>query len=391
MTSQTMGICKNHGQFVLKDGCPECIADRLAASEPTPQIVKVRYYSMTTGQASDREYSYYTVDPLEIGNFVQVPVNDRVQLAIVSDVNVPESEIESFKDRMKTIPSGSIRPDPEVAAVEEGAPRFETDLPTEDEIQQAEDEALVEEEHELTRARQEEADPNAWRTGEEEVRIESPALTAIELRPGEDLTVRGYHQEATRMLQYAEARVIKTIADAKLATDDLSLIRKVKKAMDDKRREYIAPADKALKEIRETYTFLMVPILQAEKITKEKQTTFLKEQAEIKRKQEEINLKRMQAAEEEMKLTQELSQPVDLIPEIVVPERIRTDLGTSGLTDHWVYEVVDMALLPDSYKLINNGLLNDHARKHQDTQPIPGVRFYNDPYLATRARKSQEE
>ncbi len=71
-------------------------------------IVKVQYYSMTTGELSPREYSYYSIDRLAVGDIVTVLVRDTTTKAKVTAVDVPEAEIAAFKDKMKTIPAGSV-------------------------------------------------------------------------------------------------------------------------------------------------------------------------------------------------------------------------------------------------------------------------------------------
>uniref|UniRef100_A0A6M3KLS2 Uncharacterized protein n=1 Tax=viral metagenome TaxID=1070528 RepID=A0A6M3KLS2_9ZZZZ len=119
----TVGICP-HGEFELEEGCPQCIAERLVIAEEfdglnaegltlaKPNIVKVQYYSETTGELSPREYTYYSADPLKVGDIVIVPVRDTTGKAKVSAIDVPEAEISAFKDKVKMIPAGSIRTSP---------------------------------------------------------------------------------------------------------------------------------------------------------------------------------------------------------------------------------------------------------------------------------------
>lgn len=211
--------------------------------------------------------------------------------------------------------------------------------------------------------------------------------TALALRPGEDVEARGYFQEALKLLEYADARVITTIEDNKVATDDLSIISKLKKAMDGKRKEYLEPLKVQTEAIRGTYDYLMLPVLEADKITRDKMLGYGKEQDRIRAEQEEINRKRQEAAETEMKLKGELSESVNLV-EVVpgAPKRVSTDMGTTGQRDNWKWGVVDFALLPDEYKVVDNSLLTAVARKHHDQKPVPGVRFYNEPIIAVRAR-----
>ncbi len=210
--------------------------------------------------------------------------------------------------------------------------------------------------------------------------------TALALRPGEDIEARDYHLEATKLLEYAETRTIKTLDDAKTATNDLSIIGKLKKAMEAKRKDKLEPSKLEAESIRETYNYLMEPVLEAEKITKQKQTAFLQEQQRIEREQAEINRKRMEAAEAEMKLKGELTESVNLVEVQEAPSRVQSELGTTGMTDHWKYEVTDILAIPREYLVIDSAMLNAIAKKHHDQKPVAGIRFYNEPYLATRTR-----
>jgi len=214
-----------------------------------------------------------------------------------------------------------------------------------------------------------------------------PEETALVLRPGEDIEVHGYFEEAMKLLEYAEARVIATVEDNKLANDDLSAISKLKKAMDSKRKEYLEPLKVQTEAIRGTYDYLMLPILEADKITRNKMLAFNQAQEWKRREQEEINRKRMEAAEAEMKLKGELSEPVNLVevsPE--TPTTIRTDIGTSGQRDNWKYEVIDILAIPREYLVVDSAMLNAIAKKHHDQKPVPGVRFYNEPIISVRAK-----
>ena len=226
-------------------------------------------------------------------------------------------------------------------------------------------------------------DPNAWRTGEEEKR---PEETALSLRPGEDIEVHGYFKESQRLLEYAEARVIASLEDNKAANDDLNIISKHKKAMEAKRKEYLDPLKAQSDAIRDTYNYLMNPILEAEKITKGKMLAYDAEQRRIRQEQEEINRLRMEAAQAEMKLKGELTESVNLVEVTPEVKKTSTDLGTAGMRDNWQYEVTDVLAVPREYLVIDSAMLNAIAKKHHDAKPVPGVRFFNKPVMAVRAR-----
>jgi len=71
-------------------------------------IIKVRYVAKATGEINSREYTYFSEKPLAIGDLITVPVKDTFSKAKVTAINVPESEIASFKDKVKMIAPGMI-------------------------------------------------------------------------------------------------------------------------------------------------------------------------------------------------------------------------------------------------------------------------------------------
>jgi len=210
--------------------------------------------------------------------------------------------------------------------------------------------------------------------------------TALALRAGEDIEVHGYFEEARGLLKFAKERVIVAIGDAKAATDDLSIIAKLKKTMEAKRKEYLSPLKEQVDAINETYKTLMEPVLEADKITRDKVLAYQQEQARIRAEQEEINRKRMEAAEAEMKLKGELSESVNLVEVIPEAKKVSTDMGSTGMVSHWTYEIVDESVIPREYLVVDTAMLTAIAKKHHDSKPVAGVRFYNNPIIAVRAR-----
>ena len=213
------------------------------------------------------------------------------------------------------------------------------------------------------------------------------AETALALRPGEDVEARGYFQEALKLLAWAQGRVIATLEDNKAATDDLSIIAKLKKAMEGKRKEYLEPLKAQTEAIRETYNYLMTPVLEADKITRDQMLAYTREQEDKRREEERINALRLEAAQAEMELKGELTEPVNLVevsPE--APKRVSTDMGTAGQRENWKWEVIDFSIVPDEYKIINAGMLTPVVKASKGKITIPGVRVYNEPIIAVNVR-----
>jgi len=207
------------------------------------------------------------------------------------------------------------------------------------------------------------------------------------INPRQDESVIALHNEANKLLDYANARTITTLEDAKSATNDLSLISKLRKAMETKRKDYLLPFQEHVKEVNGIYQTLTAPIEQADKVTRAKWTAFTNEQARLKAEQERINNLRMEAAKAEAALNNgEIKESVNLVEVVEAPKRTITDMGSAGQRDNWTYEVVDFNLLPNEYKLPNNSLLNSLAKSVKNTRTIPGLRIYNDPTMVVRSR-----
>lgn len=64
-------------------------------------IIKVKFFkgSLPVG----REYTYFTPEPVDVGDVVDIETNHGKARAMVSQVDVPEAGIATFKDRAKSI------------------------------------------------------------------------------------------------------------------------------------------------------------------------------------------------------------------------------------------------------------------------------------------------
>lgn len=60
-------------------------------------LIKIKF--TRNGTPSGREYAYKSLIPVKIGDLVELPNGT----GIVTAVNVPESEVEGFKDKVKEI------------------------------------------------------------------------------------------------------------------------------------------------------------------------------------------------------------------------------------------------------------------------------------------------
>ena len=363
-----IGHCK-HGEFELIKGCSKCIAEfmNIGKTEKTNQIVKVQYVSETTGEMSAREYTYYSADRLEVGDLVIVPVRDTTGKAKVSAVDVLESEIQAFKDKVKTIPASSVvkqEIDHSIDELEEGL--------------NSEGLTLL---------------PDPMVTLQEELRLSSyhgevvPETTTLTLiKPEANAEVMAFYHQALSLKAFAEARVITCNDDLKPANEDLILIRKVKKSMEERRKDYLKPFQDHVKETNDAFKTLMEPIEQADKINAGKMLAFEAEQRRKRQEAEAIENERLALARREEELTGE--HTVDLTPvekPEAVPEIVRTSMGMTGARDNWKWEVTDINLVPREYLMVNAGMLTPIVKASKGKIVIPGVRVYNEPIMAYRS------
>lgn len=195
--------------------------------------------------------------------------------------------------------------------------------------------------------------------------------------PGTDVEVISYYEEGRKLQSYAESRVITSLEDTKTATDDLSIIARLKKAMEERRRQYLKPHEAAKKAINETYEKLMAPVLAADKITRAKVTAFRQEQDRKRAEAEAIEREKLALARREEALTGEHTvdlTPVDMPPE--QPKIIRSDSGIASSTQNWKFEVVDFNILPNEYKMADEVKIGKVVRATKGTVAILGVRMW---------------
>jgi hypothetical protein len=435
MEERTKGTCP-HGEFYLDEGCPQCIADRQARESGGTNIVKVKYAKKVVDlntrveheEFDGRPYTYFTAEPLALGDVVKVPVTRRggdfpeetQAKALVVEINVPESEIAAFRDKVKTIPSGSKRPPTQAPDL---IPATEVELPPAETPPVAQVASLFDKpahgprrcdvEHLrdypecFEECGKDECDGEPYTQDEgptegehveqlwDEARAAEigwpPGLVTIEHKFGPPTASALFtlYQEAAGLLDYAKKRVIASNADLKPATDDLAIILTCRKAMEARKAEIVGPMRAELDQFYQAFNDLMAPVLEAEKVTKSKVAEFDQEQRRKAAEARRIEDEKARLAREEAALngTGEITVPLETAPSPPpVPERTRTDMGTMYGRDNWKARVVDFKALPDEYKLPNEPLLNTYARTHKGEGSIPGVEFYDDRIVTVRTK-----
>ncbi len=203
----------------------------------------------------------------------------------------------------------------------------------------------------------------------------------IKVNPSRDETVIALLTEVQGLFQWAEVRTIAADVDVKSATEDLSLIAKVKKAIEDKRKEYTNPINEHLKAVNESFKTLTGPLEQADKITRGKILAYRQEQARRAKEAEEINRQKEELARREAAFNG-TGEVIDTTPVVVPPmppAHVRTEVGTLGTMKVRKWEVEDLSKVPLDYLMIDAAKVGKVVRA--GIPSIPGIRIWEEDTL----------
>lgn len=216
---------------------------------------------------------------------------------------------------------------------------------------------------------------------------ETPEITTvIKAFPDRDDSVKALEWEAARLFGFADRLVITIDKDVEFATEDLSFIAKLKRALEEKRKEYVNPINAILKEINDAFKTIVEPLDAADKLTRDKILAYRQEQERKAREIKEINRLRIEAAQREAKLNEgEITESiaiVDVPP--APPSTVRTDVGTLGTKKVTKWGVEDFSKVPDDYKIIDVAKVGRLVRA--GIPSIPGIRIWKETTLKVNTR-----
>jgi hypothetical protein len=255
------------------------------------QLVKVKYSK--DGSYSGREYTYYSEDDLDIGDIVNVPVRDTTGKAMISAIDVPENEIEKFRDKVKIIPAGSV---------------------------------VKEDDEPLNQM------PGFFLPGAEVIKEDKPTIEGktaiITIEPETNAAVISLTAEVNKLRDYALSRVVTSDLELTPLTNDLTLIAKVKKSITDYKEVYIRPIKNHLDSVSGVFNRLLDVLKEADTVNRSKFTAFKAAQEKRARDIEETNRQAQEIAQKQATLNQG-EFTVDTTP-IAVPEPVQKVSTLSG-------------------------------------------------------------
>jgi len=214
--------------------------------------------------------------------------------------------------------------------------------------------------------------------------------TAIAIKPEEDAVVVKLRDEAMRLVSYAQGFEVTNPSDVKRATEDLSLIANIKKALEAKRKEYTEPLNGYLKDINATFKSISGPVEEADRLLRNTVIRFNRRQADLQAeaiKREEL---RQQLAEADAAIMRKTGEILDSPPPAPVVTaapvtKAYTGVGTMGTRKAMKWREVDFAKVPDEYKMLDAIKIGKVVRA--GVTSIPGIEIYPEDGITITAKR----
>lgn len=208
----------------------------------------------------------------------------------------------------------------------------------------------------------------------------------IKVGPEHDPAVLALANEARKLRDYAAARAITCDADLKPATEDLSIIARLKKALAEKKADYLKPIKAHIDAVNAAFTSIMAPLDEADLITRSQVRDYRAAIEKRRLEAEEINRQKQELARREAAFNGEIT--IDTTPvEVPAPvTRVSTDLGTASTMKVYKWELLDIALVPKEYLAVNAGVVTSVVKASKGKIIIPGLRIWEEDTLRVTTR-----
>ena len=217
--------------------------------------------------------------------------------------------------------------------------------------------------------------------------LEAVTETAlIKVNPVNDPAVLALREEALKLQAYALSMVVADVSAAKMATDDLAALSKVKKAIEQKRKEWIDPISTHLAEVNQAFKQFTAPLEEADKCLRGKIMDWKHAEEERKRQIDEVNRLRFEAARLEAKANGgEITESVVILPSPDAPAKtMASDLGSSSTVKLRKWRLVDISQVPAEYLKVDEVAIGKLVRA--GIPAIPGIEIYTEETLRINTR-----
>lgn len=186
--------------------------------------------------------------------------------------------------------------------------------------------------------------------------------------------IKTLEKQVSPLLLEADKYVITSVEEVDKASLFLKKVRDTERSLEAKRLEFTAPLNQSLKAINASFKQLKNPLTQARELLTSKILDW--KRAETKKlEKEEARRRKIQESHEER--GHEIKAPVVL-------ERPEAKIGNTQTRKVWSFKLVDLSLVPEEYKLLNQTLVRQAIR--DGARAIPGVEIYQEEKLSIVGR-----
>lgn len=194
----------------------------------------------------------------------------------------------------------------------------------------------------------------------------------------------------------ADNLVVSNSDEEVFAVEFLSKVKKYKKRAEEIRKSLVGPLNIHVANINAEFKETTIPLTQFEVKIKSIILSYKKEVADQKAKEQKIKEeedRKKFADEQKVKLAEaknrkekkEIKKEEFVLEEAKEEkETVKTDTGTLSTKKVWKFEIVDVKLVPNNYKVIDEKLIRTVVRN--GSREIPGVRIYLDEQINIRAK-----
>ena len=205
-------------------------------------------------------------------------------------------------------------------------------------------------------------------------------------KDGARRAIQAFSGKLAAMRAEAIALVVNSTESAKQATEMIGQVKRLAKAIDERRKEIISEADSFVRFTNGQVKPLADELKEDEAILKRKLSDHAMrvelQRREIERKQREalVELQKQVDAEAKAKGVETV-----VLPPVAVPtkkEPVRSDSAVSSAVPVWKHEVTDAAAVPRQYLIVDE--LAIRAAMKAGIRDIPGVRIFEEMEMRVR-------
>lgn len=187
-------------------------------------------------------------------------------------------------------------------------------------------------------------------------------LATVKVNPVADESYRKLRAECSRVRDFALSAQVHTIDEARSATNDLSMIAGLKKAIEEKRFEWVKPLNAYVHQVNAAFKAVSDLLDEGDRELRRKCLAWKKHQDELAAKAKEA--RRLQAEAERLAgdVLRETGELIDTKPIVVpAPEPVKSvyaAAGTFSARKVRKWRLVSFAQVPDEYKVLDSAKIN---------------------------------